>query len=137
MPSFSQELVTLALQKSVLQTLLSDAKFQTKGTPHALIEKILGILTTDSPKTYFFWRTSFKAKQFLYMLYQTVFYGTPELNQFLSSTSLDEQKKQGLKAATELELNIPSSASTAEINEYLEKITMELGNHQSAPPSHW
>lgn len=139
MPQSQNALTILMLQKCVLETMLSDEKFQKTGTPHALIENILSIIITDSPKTYFLWRTSFKAKQFLYMVYQTVFQNTPELNQFIANTSLDEKRKYGLKAGKELELNIPSSASTPEINQYLAKIVALIGTNPAGggPSAQW
>src|SRR5262245_30671641 len=100
MPPLSQDAVTiLLLQKSVLETMLSHAKFQKAVTPHTLIQSIISIITSDRPKTYLLWGTSLKAKEFLYKLYQNVFHNTPELNQFLATTLLEEKKKYGLKAA--------------------------------------
>lgn len=137
MQSLPDEAIILILQKSVLETILSDVKFQKVGTPAALIKSILSIITTDNPKTYFFWRTSFKEKQFLYMLYQTVFHNTPELNQFLASTSLDDKREYGLKTAKELESNIELNSSSNELTVYLGKIELSLAKYQNAPSGHW
>lgn len=138
MPPLSQDEITiLMLQKSVLNTMLSNAKFQKIGTPKALIKSILSIITSDRPKTYLLWGTSIKEKQFLYALYKNVFQDTPELNQFLASTSLSEKRQYGLKAAKELDTKITSSTSTSELTQILEKIVASTGSHQAGPPTHW
>ena len=139
MPSLSQDAyVNVLLQKSVLETMLSNEKFQKVGTPHTLLKSIISIITSNSPKTHLVWNTSIKEKQFLYALYQTVFQNTPELNQFISSTLLQEKKRYGLKAARELESQVSSNASTAELNQCLAKIITSLGSSQAGGPStHW
>lgn len=131
------ELTILLLQRSVINTMLSDAKFQKAGTPQALIKSILGIITSDRPKTYLLWGTSIKEKLFLYALYKNVFQDTPELNNFLASTSLSEKKQYGLKAAKELERTITSNSSTAELNQCLQKIVASIGSNPGGPPTHW
>lgn len=140
MPPLSQDAVTiLFLQKSVLETLLSHARYQKAGTPQKMIKSIISIITTDHPKSYLIWETSIKEKQFLYALYQTVFHDTPELNQFLSTTGLEEKKRYGLKAAKELESYILSSASTPELSQALEKILQTLASNPGSggPSTQW
>lgn len=133
----SQEAIILALQKSVVEIMLSSDKYQKIGVPQRLVKSILSILTTNSPKSYLIWGTSIKEKQFLYALYSHIYNDTPELNSFLASTSLGEKKEYALKAAKELEQNINSSTTTRDLTEYLEQLITALGNTQDAPPSHW
>jgi len=137
MSSLSQEAIILALQKSVVETMLSNPKYQKTGVPQRLVKSILSILTSDRPKSYLIWGTSIKEKQFLYGVYNTIFNNTPELNPFLASTSLSEKREYGLKAARELEKNIHASTTTIDLSQYLEELLSALANMQEAPPSHW
>lgn len=126
-----EALIILTLQKYILETLVFNSKFQT-ANKSLLIASLISILNASSPAIHYMFASRL-VKRFLAALYKIMPQCETDIKKYHPTMSFEDEKNYALKAAQVLQRNLPTPASTQDLQQQLETIKAKL--EEEAPVS--